>query len=108
LKIDLIAQSIRNNVFVLSALTLAIISPAASAASVSLAEPATISGDTNISTNGSLAYACADSGTATTVNNVTFAAGFAPAVSINDQFRCDRNTKSVFPHSGSMKFITLT
>ena len=45
--------------------------------------PAFISGDMDVSTNGSLLYACAGSGVAATVNTVSFAAGFSPNVSVN-------------------------
>ena len=44
---------------------------------------ATIAADTDVSTNGTLVYACTGAGTPITVNNVAFAAGFAPAVTIS-------------------------
>jgi len=39
---------------------------------------ATIAADTDVSTNGTLVYACTGAGTPITVNNVAFAPGFAP------------------------------
>ena len=42
--------------------------------------PVGISSDTDVSTNGSLLYACAGSGAAATVNTVPFVAGFSPNI----------------------------
>jgi|GEM_PF-657116 len=55
----------------------------ARAASINWSAPATIAADTDVSTLGALVYACAGAGTPVTVNNVAFAAGFAPAVTVS-------------------------
>jgi len=49
--------------------------PVASAASITWGTPVTISGDTDVSTNGGLLYAYDESGVGAVVNTVTFAAG---------------------------------
>ena len=67
----------------LGALTLAIISPVASAASMNWSTPATIAADTDVSTNGLLLYACAGSGTPVMINNVAFAGGFSGDVTVS-------------------------
>ena len=78
---NMIIQSLRN--ILVAALALVLVSPAASAASINWSTPATIVADTDVSTIGTLVYACAGAGTPVTVNNVAFAAGFAPAVTVS-------------------------
>ncbi len=48
--------------------------------------PVGVSADTDVSTNGSLLYACAGSGAAATVNTVPFVAGFSPNVFVRGAF----------------------
>ncbi len=78
---NMIIQSLRN--ILLAALALVLVLPAASAASMTWSAPATIAADTDVSTIGTLVYACTGAGTPITVNSVAFAAGFAPAVTIS-------------------------
>ena len=77
----MIIQSLRN--ILLAALALVLVLPAAAAASMTWSAPTTIAADTDVSTIGTLVYACTGAGTPVTVNNVAFAAGFAPAVTVS-------------------------